>query len=293
MRLTQEQKETYRELGVLVVNDALTDEDVQPVITEIEDWISERADTLLQDGKIEDLCEDEPFDKRFAKLLVQSGDVTNGMDIMHYRGKAIFDFMRNENLLDVIEGIVGPEITCNPIQHVRAKPPVIDGNASWAGGVPWHQDAGVMMEEAEGSNIVTCWLPLGDSTIEMGCLEALPGVTEDIGYLTHQKEGGTMIVPDLMPDSEPMMLECHRGDVILLSRFTPHRSQPNKSDRCRWSLDLRFQTTGHHTGRTAHPEFIVRSKKSPDTVLTDHQAWCDLWVDAFENPRGVAKHRSI
>ena len=200
MRLTQEQKDTYRERGVLVVNDALTDEDVQPVITEIEDWISERADALLQDGKIENLCEDEPFDKRFAKLLAQSGEITNGMDIMHYRGKAIFDFMRNENLLDVIEGIVGPEITCNPIQHVRAKPPVIDGNASWAGGVPWHQDAGVMMEEAEGSNIVTCWLPLGDSTIEMGCLEALPGVTEDIGYLTHQKEGGTMIVPDLMPD---------------------------------------------------------------------------------------------
>lgn len=293
MRLTQEQKDTYRERGVLVVNDALTDEDVQPVITEIEDWISERADALLQDGKIENLCEDEPFDKRFAKLLTQSGEITNGMDIMHYRGKAIFDFMRNENLLDVIEGIVGPEITCNPIQHVRAKPPVIDGNASWAGGVPWHQDAGVMMEEAEGSNIVTCWLPLGDSTIEMGCLEALPGVTEDIGYLTHQKEGGTMIIPDLMPDSEPMMLECHLGDVILLSRFTPHRSQPNKSDRCRWSLDLRFQTTGHHTGRTAHPEFIVRSKKNPDTVLTDHQVWCDLWVDAFENPRGVAKHRSI
>ena len=293
MRLTQEQKDTYRERGVLVVNDALTDEDTEPVITEIEDWISERADALLQDGKIANLYEDEPFDKRFAKLLAQSGEITNGMDIMHYRGKAIFDFMRNENLLDVIEGIVGPEITCNPIQHVRAKPPVIDGNASWAGGVPWHQDAGVMMEEAEGSNIVTCWLPLGDSTIEMGCLEALPGVTEDIGYLTHQKEGGTMIVPELMPDTEAMMLECHRGDVILLSRFTPHRSQPNKSDRCRWSLDLRFQTTGHHTGRTAHPEFIVRSKKKPDTVLTDHQEWCDLWVDAFENPRGVAKHRSI
>lgn len=293
MRLTQEQKETYRTKGVLIVKNALTDEDTQPVIDEIEDWISERANTLHQAGKIETLFEDEPFDRRFGKLLAQSGEIGSGMDIMHYRGKAIFDFMRNDNLLDVIEGIVGSEITCNPIQHVRAKPPVVDGNASWAGGVPWHQDAGVMMEEAEGSNIVTCWLPLGDSTIEMGCLEALPGITEDIGYLTHQKEGGTMIVPDLMPDVEPMMLECYRGDIILLSRFTPHRSQPNKSDRCRWSLDLRFQTTGHHTGRTAHPDFIVRSRKNPESVLTDHAEWCHLWVDAFENPRGVAKHRSI
>ena len=148
------------------------------------------------------------------------------------------------------------------------------------------------MPEAEGSTIVTCWLPLGDSTVEMGCLQALPGITEAKGYLRHQKEGGTMIVPELMPDVEPMMLECYRGDVILLSRFTPHRSEPNTSDRCRWSLDLRYQTTGHHTGRTAHPDFIVRSRKHPETVVTDHGAWCDMWVDAFENPRGYAGHRT-
>ncbi|MCG9134389.1 phytanoyl-CoA dioxygenase family protein [Candidatus Poribacteria bacterium] len=293
MRLTQEQCETFRTQGVLIVKNALTDADLQPVIDEISDWISERALALKEEGKIEDLHEDEPFDKRFAKLLAQSGEMAGGLDIMNYRGKAIFEFLKNDNLLDVVEGIVGPEITCNPIQHLRAKPPVIDGNASWAGGVPWHQDAGVMMPEAEGSEIVTCWLPLGDSTIEMGCLQALPGVTEEEGYLVHQKEGGTMIKPELMPDVEPLMLECYRGDVVLLSRFTPHRSEPNTSDRCRWSLDLRYQTTGHHTGRTAHPDFIVRSRKNPENVLSEHQAWCDLWVDAFENPRGFAGHRSV
>ena len=60
-----------------------------------------------------------------------------------------------------------------------------------------------------------------------------------------------MIKPEVMPDVEPLMLECYRGDLILLSRFTPHRSQPNTSDRCRWSLDLRYQPTGQHTGRTS------------------------------------------
>ncbi len=53
MRLTQEQKETYKTQGVLVVKDALTDKDTQPVIDEIEDWISERANDLKQQGKIE------------------------------------------------------------------------------------------------------------------------------------------------------------------------------------------------------------------------------------------------
>ncbi|MEZ4615518.1 MAG: phytanoyl-CoA dioxygenase family protein [Caldilineaceae bacterium] len=74
----------------------------------------------------------------------------------------------------------------------------------------------------------------------MGCMEALPGVHKD-GYLRHKKEG-TTIDPELMPGVEPVALECRKGDVVFMSRFTPHRSTPNKSELCRWSLDLRYQT---------------------------------------------------
>jgi phytanoyl-CoA hydroxylase len=77
-----------------------------------------------------------------------------------------------------------------------------------------------------------------------------------------------------------------------MSRFTPHRSLPNSSDKCRWSLDLRYQPTGQHTGRTGHPDFVVRSRANPDSVLREHATWCDLWTDAFENPRGVVAHRA-
>ena len=69
MRLTQEQRETFRTQGVLIVKNALTDEDLQPVIDEISGWISERALALKQEDKIENLYEDEPFDRRFGLLL--------------------------------------------------------------------------------------------------------------------------------------------------------------------------------------------------------------------------------
>ena len=93
MRLTSEQCETYWTQGVLIVKNALTDEDLQPVIDEISGWISERALALKQEDKIENLHEDEPFDKRFGKLLAQSNEMVSGLDIMHYRGKAIFEFL--------------------------------------------------------------------------------------------------------------------------------------------------------------------------------------------------------
>ena len=148
-----------------------------------------------------------------------------------------------------------------------------------------------MMPEAEGSNVITCWLPLGDATVEMGCMEALPGVYKQ-GYLRHKKEGGTTIDPEQMPSVAPIALECRKGDIVFMSRFTPHRSTPNQSEECRWSLDLRYQTTSHHTGRTAHPDFVVRSSSNPSSVMNDYNEWCRLWIDAFENPKGVAAHRA-
>ena len=42
---------------------------------------------------------------------------------------------------------------------------------------------------------------------------------------------------------------------------------------------------------TGHPDFVARSRRAPASELTDHEAWCRLWIDAFENPRGVVAHR--
>ena len=290
--LKQIQIDEFNRNGVIIAPGVLTGDDLNPVVDEISTWIDHRAQTLFEAGDIQDLHEHEPFETRYGHLVGQSREIGNGMDIMHQRGPAMFEFLHSSKLLDAVSALVGDEITCNPIQHLRSKPPAaLEPESSVFHDVPWHQDAGVMMPEAEDSNVVTCWLPLGDATVEMGCLQVLPGVHRN-GYLRHQKEGGTTIVPELMPDAPAVDLVCHKGDVIFMTKFTPHSSTPNRSDRCRWSLDLRYQTTGHHSGRTAHPDFVVRSLSNPSSVMRDHDEWCRLWIDAFENPRGFAGHRS-
>ena len=293
MRLNPIQTEAYQKDGILRVEGALSDGDLQPVIDELTAVVDARAQELHAEGELPELHEDAPFETRVGLLYAQCPQITKGVDIMHYRGEAIFRFLRNVTLLDVLESLLGPEITCNPIQHVRAKPP--DRFEPTSGPsfhmAPWHQDAGVMMPEAEASDVITCWLPLGDATADKGCMEVIPGAVEG-GYLRHQKEGGTTIVPELMPDREARIMDCRKGDLLLMSRFTPHRSRPNVSDRCRWSLDMRYQPTGQHTGRTGHPNFVVRSAAEGGSVLTDHATWCSLWVDAFENPSGVVTHRT-
>ena len=299
MELTTEQIKTFHTQGVLIVKNALTDEELQPVIDEISALINRRARELKATGKIRTLYENEPFEERFGLIFEQSPDIAHGLDIMHYRGPAIFEFLHNKNLLDVVESLVGSEITCNPIQHLRPTPPMkyyqnpetpsnINGVS---GSAPLHQDAAVMMPEAETSEIITCWLPLGDATLEMGCMEVLPGIIHK-GYLEHYPEGGTHIIPNLVPDIEPTPMVCYKGDVILMHRFTPHRGNLNLSELCRWSIDLRYQPTGQHTGRTGHPSFVVRSTSNPENILTDHAKWCQLWIDALENPKGIVMHRT-
>ena len=291
MGLTEAQVREFREEGVLVVEGLLEEEDLAPVIEEYRAWVDRRARELGAEGKITDLEEAAPFDRRIGLLYARSREIMNGLDLMEARGPAAFAFMRNERLLDAVESLTGPEITCSPIQHIRAKPPAASsGSGPGFFNVPWHQDAGVTWEEAEHSDIITCWVPLTDATVENGCMEVMPGAWKR-GYLEHQAEGGTTIRPDLLPEVTPRPVPVRRRGVIFMHRHTPHRSTPNYSDGVRWSIDLRYQPTGTPTGRPFHPEFVARSRAHPGSVLTDHAEWSRRWIEALSKAHGIKAHR--
>ena len=286
MKLTQAQIEQFENDGYLVVKGALTPEDLSPVIEEYTAFIDKRAKEMHSEGKISDLFEDEPFERRIWKISSECLDLYGQLDIMKLRGEAMFGFLRNENLMDVVEGLVGPEITCSPIQHIRAKLPqgVRDDQV-----IPWHQDAGVTLEEADESFILTVWLPVTEATVENGCLQVIPRVK---GLKTHYKgPTGTSILPDQMPQSEGISLPVSRGDLVLMHKETPHRSTQNVIETVRWSIDLRYQPTGTPTGRPAHPEFVTRSRFHPESVLTDHSRWCAMWQEGLEKGKGMRFHR--
>src|SRR5258708_4669543 len=119
MSLAEEQVRFFREQGYLVAEGVLRDEDLAPVIAEYEIWLYCRA---LELG-ILDMHLYAPFERRAALLYAEDRQILSEMDIMMVRGPASFEFLRNERLLDAVDSIIGPEITCSPIQHIRAKPP--------------------------------------------------------------------------------------------------------------------------------------------------------------------------
>jgi phytanoyl-CoA hydroxylase len=292
MKLSPAEIKQFHEEGYVIVQDVLKESDLAPVIAAINEFVDQRANQLLAEGEISELHENESFERRYASIYCQSKEIGKNMDIYQWRHPALFAFLRNENLLDVVSSLLGDEITCNPIQHLRAKMPYESKGSEpeYFQNVPWHQDAGVTLEEADNSDIITFWLPLVDAVAETGCMEIIPGAYK-LGHLDHQAEGGTSIVKESMPNLPAKLAPCPKGGIVIMNKYTPHKGTANRSDIVRWSIDLRYQRTGEPTGRPFHPAFVARSRSNPGSELKDHSTWTSLWEEAIESSKGARKHR--
>ena len=287
-----ELEQFYRD-GYLLLSDVLTDDQLAPLITEYEIYIDRRAAELYATGILSQPYADEPFERRLACISRETGLLYPELDIMHLRGRATFAFLRNETLLDLAESLIGPEIICSPIQHLRPKlPSGLTPRGSDPHVVHWHQDAGVTWPEADPYFILTLWLPLVDATPENGCLRLIPGLHKG-GLLPHRtKPGlGTAIHGDLLAHQRIVTLPMRKGSVLLMHKHTPHSSSRNSTDTVRWSIDLRYQAVGTATGRPFYPHFVVRSRAQPETVVTDYDLWSQQWVTALAQHQSVRVHR--
>lgn len=214
-------------------------------------------------------------------------------DTPFHFGPAVFDMVTNPALLDVVEQLIGPEITSNPIQHVRIKPPTTtlrgDEVRAHITATDWHQDRAVALEEADKTEMVTVWLAITDATIENGCLQVAPG---KVGMLPHCPKTQTAIADGYVDPARAVPLPVKAGGAVIFHPLTPHASLVNQTDGFRWSFDLRYNVAGQNTGRGHFPEFTARSRAQPETELHDWQAWRDMW-HAARARLAIAPHKPI
>jgi ectoine hydroxylase-related dioxygenase (phytanoyl-CoA dioxygenase family) len=204
-------------------------------------------------------------------------------------GPAVFGLITHARMLDVVEQLVGPEIVSNPIQHTRIKPPEhllnqkFHGKNTMISATEWHQDQGVATIDVDGTEMLTVWFPVFDTTLENGCLCVVPR-SHQRGLLLHcpSKPGQAfdLRIPEVIRASNGFALEMKRGSALFMHRLTMHSSLRNLSKGVRWSFDLRYQPVGQPTGRDWLPAFVVRSRKEPSSELHDWRLWADLWWQA-------------
>ena len=307
--LSSDQQADFDRDGYVVLRGVLDKQrDLDPIISEFDGVLDRLAMDLYAAGRITSTHDTLNFSDRLSAIYAESGEIHSQyfdcslpqgnvhQDTPFWTGPAVFALIRNSAILDAIESLIGPEIYANPVQHVRLKPPehLTPVSASTGqvqlGATPWHQDNGVVTEDADDTETITVWLPLTRATQENGCLIVSAGKHRD-KLMPHcpndapaqNKNGGVGLhipIQYLDDDDAEVTIPMEAGDVLLMHRRTPHASHSNNSDHVRWSFDLRYNPIGQPTGRSAFPGFVARSRSNSSSELRDPEVWNDLWLDA-------------
>lgn len=284
-----------REHGYLLLQNMLDKElFVEPVLDELAGVVSTVASQWKRQGKIARTWERERLEDQLLALTSAShgkselqplsyytdislpkGDIHTSTPM--YLGEACFRLLSAEPLLDVVSEIIGPEIWLSPVGHLRVKPPErqAPANNSLMSVTEWHQDNGVVLEEADEVETLTVWVPLTRATVENGCLRVIPS-QRDRDLLLHC--GNLSIPPRYLDLDSAVPLPMEVGSVLFMHPRTPHSSLPNSTEaEVRISFDLRYQPCEEPTGRPYFPSFCLRH---PSGRSTSWAEWSQGWMEA-------------
>lgn len=307
--LNTEQLAAFERDGFLVVDDVIDQATViEPVRREYAELLSQLCKQWIKDGQLDSSVLGETFENQLIAVYAAGLDYCQALDISlppgkvtndmpFHAGPAIFDLMRAPALLDCVESLIGAELSSNPIQHVRIKPPqnmvAASEVRSFITSTDWHQDRATTLEEADNTQMVTAWVAISDATIENGCLQVIPGSHRG-DMQTHCPLPQLGIPDTLLVKDAAKPLPVKSGGVILFHPLTIHGSLNNESSGIRWSFDLRYNVVGQASGRPMFPSFIARSANYPETELHDAAKWKALWLEArarLSEQSDVAIHR--
>ncbi|WP_342723754.1 phytanoyl-CoA dioxygenase family protein [Bradyrhizobium sp. B097] len=206
--LSEAQVEQYRSEGFVCPVDALSAEEAAEFLARMED-LESREPNLWARSKIK------------PHLLMMW----------------LNDLMRNSNVLDVVEDLLGPDIMAWATGHFDKKP----HDPSF---VSWHQD-GTYWGLSEPS-VVTAWVALTPSNRENGCMRVIPG-SHHRGQLPHRDtdDKNNLLsrgqdVEVKVDEAEAVDLELRPGQISLHHTMLIHGSKPNFSDTRRLGITIRY-----------------------------------------------------
>ncbi len=291
--LTPEQKQQYDDLGYVLLEGLFEPAELQPLIDEIDEAVDRVATSYHAEERIRSTYEDEGFDTRFMRVVEDAEEAYDEVVGSVLMGPELFGILSDSRLLDIVEGIVGPEVHCEGRHRLRPKLPNY-GVADFR----WHEDTayaakrityvrqqyglGAADPRAGGtfmSRIVAApqmpepnfWIPLVPVNEENGCLHVLPGGHNHTPPYEQQWEPGKFVSE--LDDLDPLVVPMTVGDALLMHQHVPHVSPPNMSDGVRWSVDIRYQDGRRPVKSVREPGFLARSVERPEDVVTDHAGY--------------------
>jgi hypothetical protein len=195
--------------------------------------------------------------------------------------------MEDEAVRRFFQRLFGAPLYWVPFTEYRTTPPAVDRARSRFDFV--HEDA----IYSDRLDFIICWVPLSDIDAQVGGL----AVAEGLHRLPclHKKEGDKInpIDPGSVPVHAWRRANYQLGDVLLMSRRTPHSGLSNHSERFRLSFDTRVLPQG---GAFPYPPRLpyvgtLASISHDQIVISDAQGEHILKMDETSYIRGFNGNR--
>jgi ectoine hydroxylase-related dioxygenase (phytanoyl-CoA dioxygenase family) len=251
-QLSQQQIETYKKDGYLIVKDFLHKEEV---------------DKLYKIA-----IDDETLRKHAFDLNDMSGKKTK-LTLWYKPGNDAYGLLTKSNRMvnSVDQLLDGESSVCHFHSKLMQKEPKVGG--AWE----WHQDYGYWYknEFLFPDQMMSVMVAITDANKENGCLQVIKG-SHKMGRIEHgfagEQVGASQHYVDLaLKTMELVYVEIDAGDALFFHSNLLHRSEANLSKKPRWSLISVYNRSTNIPYNQPSQSAIVPLEVVPDEALMEWQ----------------------
>lgn len=225
------------------------------------------------------------FDDLLDKALAagwNSYEMTN----WHKHCRGVWDMVTESRIIDVVQDLLGETVICRH-SHFFCKLPG-DGKQ-----VSWHQDASYW--PLSPSKVVSAWLAIDDSDADNAAMQVIPGshLLEQLPFTESTAEERNVLnqtVLDAEVHGEPVTLELEAGQISLHSDWVLHGSKPNRSDRRRCGLALRFLSSDVRAFNGWNEHSVICRGSEPTGHWANHPRPSGEEIPAKQAAADLASH---
>lgn len=205
----------------------------------------------------------------FEEHLADKGDKrADELDTPHWHDPRLLDFLLGEEVLDLVEPLLGPDIVLWSSHFISKDPEV-------GRGTPWHTDADYWQGRVDDdTHIVTVWLSLDGSDSGNGCMRVIPGSHEGprSTYVRVPRAANTFGRQiEQVDESKAVDFVLEPGQVSLHDARLIHGARPNTSHRRRTGYTMRYLPASVRVIPEANPGFQVWLARGKDRAGNSYQ----------------------
>ena len=220
------------------------------------------------------------FEKKLAAL--PDGARPEGMDVPHFADPALFEWLLADEVLDVVEPLLGPDIALFS-SHFICKPKG-DGRR-----VPWHEDSSYWKTMLSPMEVATVWLAIDPSSKINGCMKVIPRThnTGRLGFSDYDPVDAsknvfpTEITKSQRDDSRAVACELEPNHCSIHDGRIMHGSEPNTSAIRRCGYTMRYISTAtklSEQAREYHQIYLARGRDLANQEYADPTKCYDKFI---------------